>query len=46
MLKHVPNTLTILRFILLPFIIVNISNGHYIEGFVFFTILQIKNKEK
>ena len=38
MLKHVPNILTIIRFLLIPFILVYIFTGNYILGFVFFTI--------
>lgn len=38
MLKHVPNALTIIRFLLIPIIVVNIFNGNYILAFVFFTI--------
>ena len=38
MLKHVPNILTIIRFLLIPFIIFNIFTGNYILAFVFFTI--------
>lgn len=36
--RHIPNALTILRFILIPFIIVNIVQDKYIEAFVFLTI--------
>lgn len=38
MLKHVPNTLTVIRFLLIPFIVINIFMGNYILAFVFFTI--------
>lgn len=38
MLKHVPNALTIIRFLLIPFIIFYIFTGNYILAFVFFTI--------
>ncbi len=38
MLKHVPNTLTIIRLLLIPFIILYIFTGNYILAFVFFTI--------
>ncbi len=38
MLKHVPNALTILRFILIPVILYFIFTGNYLLGFVFFTI--------
>ena len=41
MFKHVPNILTIIRFLLIPVIVGNIMNGHYIEGFIFFTISAI-----
>ena len=36
--KHIPNALTILRFILIPFIIVYIVKDQYIEAFIFLTI--------
>lgn len=36
--KHIPNALTILRFILIPFIIVAIIQDKYIEAFIFLTI--------
>ena len=38
MLKYVPNTLTIIRLLLIPFIIFYIFTGNYILAFVFFTI--------
>ena len=38
MLKHVPNILTIIRFLLIPFILIYIFTGNYILAFVFFTI--------
>lgn len=38
MLKHVPNILTIIRFLLIPFIIFYIFTGNYLLAFVFFTI--------
>ena len=38
MLKHVPNILTIIRFLLIPFIIFYIFMGNYILAFAFFTI--------
>lgn len=38
MLKHVPNILTIIRFLLIPFILFNIFSGNYILAFAFFTI--------
>ena len=38
MLKYVPNTLTIIRFFLIPFILFYIFTGNYIFAFVFFTI--------
>ena len=36
--KHIPNALTILRFILIPFIIVYIVKEQYLEAFIFLTI--------
>lgn len=38
MLKHVPNALTILRFLLIPFIVFYIFTGNFILAFVFFTV--------
>ena len=38
MLKHVPNALTIIRFLLIPVIVVSIFNGDYIIAFIFFTL--------
>ena len=38
MLKYVPNTLTILRFILIPLILYFIFTGSYLLGFIFFTL--------
>ena len=38
MLKYVPNTLTIIRFILIPFIVINIFSGNYIMAFIIFTL--------
>lgn len=36
--KHIPNALTILRFILIPFIVIYIVQDKYIEAFIFLTI--------
>ncbi len=38
MLKYVPNALTILRFILIPIILIYIFTGNYLLGFIFFTL--------
>ena len=38
MLKHIPNILTILRFLFIPIILYFIFTGNYILGIVFFTI--------
>ena len=38
MLKHVPNALTIARFILIPFIILSLVNDNYILTFIFLTL--------
>lgn len=38
MFKYVPNILTIIRFLLIPFIVINIFCGNYILAFIFFTI--------
>ena len=38
MLKHIPNTLTVIRFLLIPVIIFYIFTGNFILAFVFFTI--------
>ncbi len=41
MLKYVPNTLTIIRLLLIPFILINIFTGNYILAFVFFTMSSV-----
>ena len=41
MLKHIPNALTIIRFLLIPFILLYIFIGNYILAFIFFTISAI-----
>ena len=38
MAKHIPNALTILRFILIPFIVGYLSEENYILAFVFLTL--------
>ena len=38
MLKYVPNTLTIIRFLLIPFILYLVISGNYVLAFIFFTI--------
>ena len=38
MLKHVPNSLTVARFILIPFIIISLINENYILTFTFLTL--------
>ena len=38
MLKHVPNALTIIRFLLIPVIVISIFNRDYIIAFIFFTV--------
>ena len=38
MIKHIPNILTIIRFILIPVILYFIFTGNYILAFVFFTL--------
>ena len=38
MLKHIPNTLTVIRFLLIPVIIFYIFSGNFILAFVFFSI--------
>ena len=38
MLKHVPNILTVIRFLLIPVIVFYIFTGNYILAFVFFSI--------
>ena len=38
MLKHVPNILTIIRFLFIPVIVLYIFTGNYILAFIFFTI--------
>ena len=41
MLKHVPNMLTILRFILIPFIVILIAFDNYIGAFIILTLSAI-----
>lgn len=38
MLKHIPNILTIIRFLLIPLIVFYIFTGNYIFAFIFFTL--------
>lgn len=38
MAKHIPNILTIIRFILIPFIVISIFNNDYFAAFIIFTI--------
>ena len=38
MFKHVPNLLTMLRFVLIPFIFINIMKENYISAFIVLTI--------
>lgn len=38
MFKHVPNILTLCRFILIPFIFISILSNNYVAAFVFLTI--------
>lgn len=38
MFKHIPNILSIIRFILIPFILHSIFVGNYILGFIIFTL--------
>ena len=38
MLKQIPNILTIIRFLLIPFIVISIFQGDYISGIVLLTI--------
>lgn len=38
MFKHIPNILTVLRFLFIPIILYFIFTGNYILGFIFFTI--------
>lgn len=38
MLKYIPNSLTIVRFLLIPVIVINIFMGNYLLAFLFFTI--------
>ena len=41
MLKHVPNILTIIRFLLIPFIVVAIFQQNYIFAFILLTVSAI-----
>lgn len=38
MFKHVPNILTIIRFLFIPVILYYIFTGNYLLGFIFFTV--------
>ena len=38
MLKQIPNILTIIRFLLIPFIVISIFQGDYISGIILFTV--------
>lgn len=38
MLKHIPNTLTVIRLLFIPLIVFYIFTGNYILAFVFFTV--------
>ena len=38
MFKHIPNILTIIRFLLIPFILYFIFTEKFVEAFIFFTI--------
>lgn len=38
MLKYIPNTLTVIRFLLIPFILYSVIIGNYLLAFVLFTI--------
>ena len=38
MLKHVPNALTLARFVLIPFIIIALINNNYLVAFIFLTL--------
>jgi cardiolipin synthase len=38
MAKHIPNILTMFRFVLIPFIVESLNEGNYILAFVFLTI--------
>ena len=38
MLKYIPNALTVVRFLLIPFIIISVLQGNYILAFILFTL--------
>ena len=38
MFKHIPNILTMFRFILIPFIFISITQSNYIAAFIFLTL--------
>ncbi len=38
MFKHIPNILTVIRFFLIPFIVIFMNSGNYILAFIFLTI--------
>ncbi len=41
MAKHIPNILTIIRFILIPFILKAVVSGNYLLAFIVLTISRI-----
>ena len=42
--ENIPNILTIIRFILIPFIFIAVINNHYLIGIIIFPICFIKFK--
>lgn len=42
-IKHVPNILTIIRFILIPFIVISLALDNYISALIFFTLSSLSD---
>ena len=42
-IKHIPNILTIIRFILVPFIVISLALDNYISALIFFTLSSLSD---
>lgn len=42
-IKHIPNILTIIRFILIPFIVISLALDNYISALIFFTLSSLSD---
>ncbi len=42
-IKHVPNILTIIRFILIPFVVISLALDNYISALIFFTLSSLSD---